>query len=290
MLKKGKKRVMWLIIFTLLVIAIAGFVIWQNNDIVVSRTDYKNKKIPEAFRGFTIVHISDLHNKMFGKKQERLLEVIKNENPDSIVITGDLIDRRRYRLQPALLFIEGAVRLAPVYYVCGNHEILSGNYEKIKMELEQRNVIVLEDEMKEIVKDGEKIAIFGMKDPGGRDSAGKEEEAEETMRAWTDACGADEEAFKILLSHRPEMVSAYAAGHMDLVFSGHAHGGQFRLPGIGGLIAPQQGLFPEYTAGYYQKKDTTMFVSRGLGNSLVPVRLFNRPEVVAVTLFPSTAK
>ncbi|WP_455769208.1 metallophosphoesterase [Marinilactibacillus psychrotolerans] len=90
--------------------------------------------------------------------------------------------------------------------------------------------------------------------------------------------------FKVLLSHRPELFETYAAHGFDLVFSGHAHGGQFRLPFIGGLIAPNQGLFPEYTAGIYSKKQTRMIVSRGLGNSVIPIRINNRPELVIVTL------
>ena len=274
------------------------FCIWQNNDIVVSRTAYKNKKVPQAFAGFTIIHISDLHNKTFGDRQQRLLDIIKKENPDIIVITGDLIDRRRYRPQISLTFIEGAARLAKVYYVCGNHEILSGKYADLRKELERRDVEVLDNDRRILKRGGEEISLWGMMDPSAANydfnkpfTSRQENEQMNWLfqgRAESEKKAGAEE-FRILLTHRPERLETYADCRMDLVFAGHAHGGQFRLPGIGGLIAPHQGLFPQYTAGPYSRQNTTMFVSRGLGNSLIPIRVFNRPQVVVVKLFPDAA-
>ena len=278
MLKKRK-----LLRFIFIAILLFGFIFWQNNAIVVNRTEYRNEKIPETFDGFVIVHISDLHNKKFGYKQERLLNQIKKEEPDMIVITGDLIDRRRYHPEISLDFVEKAMRLAPVYYVCGNHEILSGKYEEFRMELKKRGVEVLDNEKRILERNGQKILLFGM-----MDSLAENFDADPVQ--WLRNQDEEEKAFKILLAHHPELFATYADCRMDLVFSGHAHGGQFRLPGIGGLIAPGQGFFPKYTEGHYRREGTTMFVSRGLGNSLIPVRILNRPEVVSVELLSGGGK
>ena len=115
-----------------LITVVTLFFLWQNNHIVTTKFDYKNSKISKTFDGFTIVQISDLHNKSFGEDQNRLLRKIEHSKPDIIVITGDLIDRRRYRLETSMIFIRGAIKIAPVYYVSGNHEAWSGKYENIK--------------------------------------------------------------------------------------------------------------------------------------------------------------
>ena len=260
-----------------LLLGMLCFFIWQDNSIVVTRTQYFSPKLPEAFDGFTIVQISDLHNKSFGKGQERLLNSIRESAPDLIVVTGDLIDRRRYNLDVAMAFIEGAVKIAPVYYVSGNHEALSGKYDSIRQRLTKAGVTVLDDAFTGIEKGGGSIRVFGLSDPvfgaDGRVAA------EHQLSVWSGM-----EGFKILLSHRPELFAVYAENSMDLIFTGHAHGGQVRLPGIGGLFSPDQGFFPAYTSGSYQLGASTMFVSRGLGNSIFPIRIFNRPQVVVVTL------
>lgn len=285
MMGKRKKRMVYLLVGVLL---FTVFAVWQNNDIVISRSEYESEKVPEAFEGFTIAHISDLHNKSFGKEQSTLLKKIKTISPDIIVITGDLIDRRRYDPEPAIEFIQGAIKLAPVYYVCGNHEAWSGKYEEIKEMLSAEGVHILENTCEEIVRGEETLNIIGIADPGlytyGRDASEIEENEEafsvsNILEQWSGSKG-----FQILLCHRPELLSVYAEHDMDLVFTGHAHGGQFRIPGVGGFIAPNQGLFPTYTSGAYIERKTTMYVSRGLGNSLVPIRIFNRPEIVVVTL------
>lgn len=260
-----------------------GFCLWQNNSITITKSDYINSKIPEEFNGFVIAHISDLHNKQFGKDQQYILSKLKNISPNTIVITGDLIDRRKYDLDTAMSFIEGAIDIAPVYYVSGNHEAWSGRYATIVKRLEEAGVHVIDDDVVKLLTGDSSIFMFGVKDPDFLTSSYLEgtdiTAMKEHLEKWSSY-----EGFKILLSHRPELFDLYCQSNMDLIFTGHAHGGQFRIPFVGGLFAPDQGLFPKYTSGSYRKESSTMYVSRGLGNSIIPIRIFNRPEIVVVTL------
>lgn len=272
-----------LFIIGVIILIFIVFFVWQNNDIVTTDVVYKNSNIPKEFEDFNIVQISDLHNKMFGKGQKKLLEKIVDAQPDIIVITGDLVDRRRYDLEKAIVFIEGAVEIAPVYYVSGNHEAWSGEYETIKSRLLSAGVNVLDDEKIDIVKNGSTIEVIGLKDPAFLTSSYVEGIdtliLQESLKSLT-----DEDKFQILLCHRPELFSIYVKNNIDLSFTGHAHGGQFRIPSLGGLVAPNQGFFPKYTSGSHTIDSSTMVVSRGLGNSIIPIRIFNRPEIIKVVL------
>lgn len=279
------KAFKYLVIAALFIICALLFSIWQNNSIVLTQSNFVGERIPDAFDQFKIVQISDLHNKLFGKEQEKLLEEVRKQTPDIIIITGDLIDQRKYNLHNAMIFVRGAVKIAPVYYVSGNHEAWSGHYETIENSLKEAGVIVLDNRESDIFKGEDSIKIMGLSDPDfltsnyfeGTDAT----LLEKTLKEWSfDENG----SFRILLSHRPELFDVYQGANIDLVFSGHAHGGQIRLPFVGGLVAPDQGFLPKYTSGSYNEASTTMYVSRGLGNSIVPQRLFNRPEIVVVTL------
>lgn len=265
-----------------IVIAMILFYTWQNNAISKTEIDYVNAKVPKEFYGFKVVHLSDLHNKWFGKNQAYLLEKIREISPDIIVFTGDLIDRRRYDLDPAMVFIEGALEIAPVYYVSGNHEAWSGDYDNLRSKLSQAGVQILDNEKVTLARGVGEIAILGLSDPGFVTSYYYTDNAiaiigEELSRL------SDPSRFQLLLSHRPELFDLYSDVGIDIIFSGHAHGGQIRLPFIGALVAPNQGLFPKLTEGAYTQKESTLIVSRGLGNSVIPIRLFNRPEIVVVT-------
>lgn len=285
--KESKKKRIKIFILIIEIVGFIIFCIWQNNSIVITKFNYINSKIPSEFNGFTIVHISDFHNKEFGGNQEKLLRKVKSISPDIVVITGDLIDRRNYNLDIAMEFILGAVDIAPVYFVSGNHEAWSGKYPIIKQRLTDAGVHVLDDSMTTISKGNESIHIYGLSDPDfltlnymdGTDVNNLTDQ----LNTW-----ATDEDFKILLSHRPELFNMYYENNMDLIFSGHAHGGQFRIPFVGGIVAPDQGCFPKYTSGSYSKELSTMFVSRGLGNSIIPIRIFNRPEIIVVTLKTSS--
>jgi predicted MPP superfamily phosphohydrolase len=282
MLMKHKKKRMVFILFAIIAI-ISIFCMWQNNDITTTKIDYCNTKIPDEFNGYRIVHISDLHNKKFGNNQERLLREIRAVSPDIIVVTGDLIDRRKYDLDTAIVFINGAVKIAPVYYVSGNHEAWSGDYRNISSQLLSCGVQILDDNKVKLIKGEGKIEILGLSDPDFLTSSYVDGTNSAKLKEHLKVLS-DDSVFQILLSHRPELFHLYRNENIDLIFSGHAHGGQFRLPFIGGLVAPDQGLFPEYTSGVYKQNQSTMIVSRGLGNSIIPIRIFNRPEIVVVTL------
>lgn len=260
------------------------FIVFQNNSIQNTSIKYENKMIPKVFNGYKILHISDLHNKSFGKKQKILLEKIEAESPDIIVITGDLIDRRKYDLKPAEILVESAIKIAPVYYVSGNHEAWSGKYKSIKEMLTRLGVDVLDNRKIDISINNEKITLLGVSDPNFLTSTYFDDTNILNMEENLDDLS-NTSNFQILLSHRPELFKLYNEKNIDLIFSGHAHGGQFRLPFIGGVIAPNQGFFPKYTSGVYKMNQSTLIVSRGLGNSIIPIRLFNRPELVVVTLF-----
>ena len=282
-MRKLSKTHQTLILIAVLIVLAILFVFWQNNSLVISEHDYINESLPSDFDGFKIAHISDLHNKSFGKDQIRLLEKLKGVSPDMIVITGDLIDRRKYDLDLAMMFIEGAVDVAPVYYVSGNHEAWSGEFSLIKESLLSAGVSVLDNEKLKITKGHSWIDILGVSDPDFLTSSYIDgtniSDMSKKLEQWS-----AEQGFKILLSHRPELLDLYSHNKMDLIFTGHAHGGQFRIPLMGGLVAPDQGLFPEFTSGLHIRGSSTMFISRGLGNSIVPIRIFNRPEIIAVTL------
>lgn len=265
------------------IFTISVFCTWQNNAITTTQIDYISPKIPEEFNGYRIVHISDLHNKQFGKNQERLLKRIRAVSPDIIVITGDLIDRRKYDLETAMLFINGAIKIAPLYYVSGNHEAWSGDYANISERLRSSGVQILDDTKATMIRGKGKIDILGLSDPDFLTYSYLEGTNTSILREHLERLS-DDAVFQILLCHRPELFEIYARENIDLIFSGHAHGGQVRIPFVGAIVAPDQGFFPKYSSGAYTQNQSTMIVSRGLGNSIIPIRIFNRPEIVVVTL------
>ncbi len=270
------KKVKMLIGLLIIVFGIVIFCIWQNNHIVISRYVYENNKIGVKLDGFKIAQISDLHNKEFGDNNKRLLYKLREEKPNMILITGDIVDRNRTNINIALEFVKGAVEIAPVFYVTGNHEYsISGeDWNKLMQGMSDSGVILMDNKAINIYK-GEEIGFYfiGLSDINLTDG---------TLQTLISNLNPDK--LQILLAHEPQNLDYYSQTKVDLVFAGHAHGGQFRLPFLGGLVAPNQGFFPKYTAGTYLEDQTTMVVSRGLGNSVIPVRIFNRPEIVIVTL------
>ena len=237
---------------------------------------YESENVPTAFDGMRIVQVSDLHDAMFGEKNEALITKVREAQPDVIFITGDVIDSNRYNLEQSMEAVRGFVEIADVYYVLGNHEVATNQVSKIYETLASEGVHVLANDAVILERQGDKVAIVGIEDPlMNLDTAHMLDRALQNVPT---------DSLTLLLAHRPEMIRVYADYGMDIVFSGHAHGGQFRIPGFGGLVAPGQGWLPTYTAGIYERENTNMVVSRGLGNSGVPQRLFNLPEVVVVQL------
>lgn len=278
---KNKKRTV-IIILTLL-IGSCLFLYYENNHIVISKYSYTNEKVPSSFENLKILQISDFHNAEFGKKQNLVIKKIRQCEPDIIVITGDLIDRRKYDLEKSMNLVKQIVNIAPVYYVSGNHEAWSDHYDEVKKALLNENVKVLDNDSVEIQKGKDSITLMGGKDPDFLTSNYIDGTNYSELEKYLDSASNDND-FEILLSHRPELMWLYKKYNIDLVFTGHVHGGQIRLPFVGGIIGPDQGFFPKYDAGKFVEGDTTMILSRGLGNSVFPFRIFNPPELVLVEL------
>lgn len=265
MSKKGK---LWLglvmVVFLLIV-----FFVWQNNDLVV--TNYAIEVGLEE--DIKIVHLSDLHSKEYGEDNKDLLALVKKQNPDLIFFTGDLVDQNDETLDGQLDYLAELRALAPVYVVFGNHEYWSNLDQDIKTLLGDLHIRLLDNEAIYMNIKGHHIQLIGLSD---------EASGEEIAPVFEDLVNPS--MYNIVLYHQPNALDLFAEHEVDLVFSGHAHGGQIRLPFVGGLYAPNQGLFPNYTSGVYQKSETSMVVSRGLANSAIPLRVFNRPEILVLTM------
>lgn len=278
------KRKKWIVCFLIIMIFSVLWIYWGNHSVQVTNIRVTDEFIPKQFDGFVIVHVSDLHNAHFGENQQILIEEIRDANPDIIVITGDLIDSNHTNIDVAMELINGISKMAPIYYVTGNHEAWSEDYHILREKLEQQAVFVLEDEAVFLTKDSATIQLIGLSDPDFTLSNDLFGEKEAMINKKIQDIAEEDSYYTILLSHRPELIEVYSNNSVNLVLSGHAHGGQFRLPFVGGIIAPNQGMFPKYTMGKYVIDQTQMIVSRGLGNSVIPIRINNRPELVVIEL------
>ena len=278
MVKKKYLSVILAILFSVLVL----WTIWGNVTVGVTHYSVTSKQLPDSFDGFKIAVVSDLHNARFGRDNSQIVRKIEEEHPDIIAITGDLVDANRTDIETAITLVHKLMQLAPCYYVTGNHEAWIGKQFSVLEEmLLAENVQILHDEVIRLERDGQTIQLAGLDDPDftERDTVVQQSLLQTKLNQMNLS-----EEYCILLSHRPETFEAYVEENIDLVLSGHAHGGQFRLPFIGGIVAPDQGLFPKYTAGKYIRNNTTMIVSRGVGNSIISVRFNNRPEILVIEL------
>lgn len=265
---------MYIATMLIVIVGIGMFFYVQNNWLHINEINIDDENL-DLDEDLKVIHLSDLHNKMFGDNQERLVDKIKKLNPDIIVITGDIIDSRRYNEKPAIILMEKLIRIAKVYYVAGNHEIRAGVYEDLKERFTKIGIDVVEDRMITLKLKDEYIDLIGLKDLQIGELNDKLKHILKKEKSNN---------YKMLIVHRPEAIKFYSENKIDMVFAGHAHGGQIRIPLVGGIIAPGQGFFPKYTEGAYKVDDTTMIVSRGLGNSRFPFRVLNRPEIVVVKL------
>lgn len=267
----------------LLLVALAVFALWQNTALELNRYEITSPYLPSNFSGFRIAHVSDLHNAQIGEDNQTLLRMLESAQPDMIAITGDLLDSRKTDTAAAMEFISQAVKIAPCYYVSGNHEARVSRYEDFKEELTAAGVTVLENNSIQLFRGEDSLTLIGLEDPSFTTDYLLGDSAS-VVNTQLEALAANPESFNLLLSHRPELFDSYASYNIDLALSGHAHGGQFRLPWVGGLVAPNQGLFPQYDAGLFTQGRTHMIVSRGIGNSLFPLRFCNPPEVILIEL------
>ncbi len=263
-----------LIILLLIVVALLIFIWYENNHIVVTEYSVSNTKINEALLGYKIVQISDFHNATFGGRDNSVfLDKIESLNPNIIVITGDLVDSNHTNIDISLTMVSGLTKIAPVYYVTGNHEywLSESDRQKLFDGLVVAGAVILNNEAKEISVGDLSFILVGLDDKHLYD---------DTLMDILDS----HDELNIVLAHEPQYINYYSRNGADIVLTGHAHGGQFILPILGPVVAPDQGLWPALTEGMVCEGETTMVISRGLGNSVIPVRLFNDPEIVVVNI------
>lgn len=274
---KNRKR-RWAVLAAfcaLLAIAAAGL----ENRLTLRRYTVGSEKVKKTVR---IALLTDLHSCFYGEGQRELLDMVEAQHPDVVLLGGDIVDDVLPE-DNAWLTVRRLAARYPTYYVTGNHEYRSGRVETIRREMAESGVIVLAGECRSVLLQGQRVELCGVDDPkcGGS--------------MWSDqlsaaAKAADPDCFAVLLSHRPERVEDYLAYDFDLVLSGHAHGGQWRLPGlVNGLLAPDQGFFPAYAGGLYRlDENTDLVVSRGLARESTRVpRIFNPPELVIIDVMPA---
>ena len=278
--RRKKRKPRRLLKFLLLILFCVGFFRWSNESLQTSLFDFSSPRLPGGFDGCVIVQISDLHGSEFGEDNRKLIEAVKERRPDYIFLTGDVLDL--YRRTPhsyAAALGKAMAEIAPTYFVTGNHEWALPDVPGLKRTLEEVGVTVLTNKHVLLERNGESIVLAGIDDPNGyADQKTPEELSEEVRAAYGDP-------FWILLAHRNNYFAPeYSYLGADLVISGHGHGGLIRLPFTDGLISVERTFFPSYTAGFYHENGADLFVSRGLGNSGSTFRLFNRPELVVLTL------
>lgn len=258
-------------------------VLIDNVTIHTTLTRVTIKDLPKSFDGYRIVQVSDLHNNVYGMGQSYLLAKIREARPDAIVVTGDLIDRNTKNVDNAMLFINGAVEIAPVFYVTGNHEASVGKqYKELVLRMNEAGVTFLDNDAVTVISEEDVITLAGVRDPAfdwsKPDAKIVDDEIKKALAEVSDT------QVTVLLSHRPELIKTYSENGIDLVLTGHAHGGQIRLPFIGPIYSPSQGLFPKYTSGLYEEGGTNMYVSRGIGNGIAPLRFNDGPELAVIVL------
>ncbi len=227
-----------------------------------------------------LVTLADLHSHIYGHGQQNLIDKIKKAKPDIIVMVGDMIDDEA-PITGMELLLEGLQGVAPMYYVTGNHEYWSGHIKEIKQFMRKYQVTVLEHEYKVLNVKGKKVILAGLDDV-----AGFEEESlweAQAKMAFNDL--EHEMGYKILLTHRPDLVGVYKQLPFDLIIAGHTHGGIIRIPYLSnGFFAANQKIFPHYVGGLYKEEGFNLVVSRGLSAEIIPPRLFNPPEITLIEL------
>ena len=243
----------------------------------LSGYELTSSRLPESFDGFKIVQLSDLHGAEFGEDGTELVEKVAQLEPDIIALTGDFVTDEG-DLEAVEKLARRLTKLCPVYFVSGNHEFGSGLAAQVRSIMENAGVRYLSNEYLTISRGEDRIVLGGVEDPlAYADMLMPDELAKKMDEAYPSA-------FRILLGHRNYWMTEYPELPVDLILSGHAHGGLVRIPGVGGLIGTDRHLFPDFVEGMFYNGSYTMIVSRGLGNSVAVPRIFNRPEIVCVTL------
>lgn len=305
MRKKNEIRGVLFFLAVLGICVIGNYLV--NEKVYITEYEIVDEQIPLKFDGYRIVQVTDVHSIRNEEQLELLYTAVVNERPDAVVITGDLVDSTYYTEENTALkeglsdkmagqdtvdFIKRLVEKYYVYFVYGNHEMVlldDVDNNPFKVAMEEMGVIILNNDGVKITKEDESIYMLGIQDPSTlyKDSDYAEYNSHsERINAMMKNIMAlkEDDLYTVVLSHRPEYFQVYSQYDADLVLTGHAHGGQVRLPGIGGLYAPGQGWLPEYTEGVFAENETTMIVGRGIGNSVELPRIFNPPEITTVVL------
>lgn len=275
---------------TIIIIILLIIFIYINYKVIfVTRYKIESEKLPTNFDRLKILHLSDWHCTKYGKNNRKLINLINRQEVDIIVMTGDFVLRQVKDYKPALEFIK-QLNCKSKYFIYGNHE-LELNWKKLwqfRSELEALGVIVLDNEKTFIERNDEKIYIYGLTYNFNHLQSRKEltnDVIEKNKRSQIIELGiVDTNYFNILLAHDPLKFEAYSRLDFDLIYSGHLHGGGIRFFGIG-LAAPRKfWVFTRLAAGLHKRRNSTMIVSRGVGNSTKPIRIFNSPEISVTTI------
>lgn len=273
-------QVLLLLAFILFCLLAVSF---YRSNMTFKTTEYtvKSPRIPNAFNGFKIAQISDLHGSQFGKDGEKLVRAVEEAKPNIVVITGDVISREERKPMDVLLSLKPIAAAVPTYYIRGNHEMyrdeVVADQGAFYAALQAAGITILENRTVPLFYQGARIDLVGLKEPLSSYGTG-------TVPDLSGLLSAPSERYTVLLAHNPLWFSAYRSWGADLVISGHVHGGVLRLPFFGGLLSPERRFFPRYDKGLYEEDRTTLVVSAGMGNSGLPVRLFNDMELVVITL------
>jgi len=272
-----------LFVLLLILVLLTAFLIFDSSARIVT-TEYtlRYPNLPDSFDGFRIVVLSDIHAAVFGENNSKLISLAADAAPDMIAVIGDLIDKyepgAEGQLKIAQELVTGLGRIAPVYFVTGNHEWDSKAITPLLSMLRESGVTVLRNQYVKLEAGGGVILLAGTDDPNGPADMVK---PDEFVRNMYDKEG---RYFTVMLEHRNSHLELYSELGVDLVLSGHAHGGIIRLPFTDGLIGPNREFLPSYTNGVYAMGGTNMVVSRGIGNHTGWPRFLNNPHIVVAEL------
>lgn len=289
---RRKKNILGRLVL-LLFIAVLLSIPYSNMALTTSRYTVSSDKLPESFDGFRIVQLSDLHSMEFGSGNSRLLKRIAAEQPDIIVMTGDMINARDNDFSSFFELCRSAADICPTYYVIGNHEDSKQGDQRTELMtgISEAGVIILDNTSVRLEREEQHITLYGFHS-GQWSYSGRTltDDASPVMDGFDAgdlhrALGTpDADGYSVLLAHSPDFFPVYADWGANLTLSGHIHGGMLRLPFVGGVFSPGSHLFPTYDAGEYEIGDSALILSRGLGIGQLGIRVFNPPDVVSVTL------
>ena len=266
-------------------VVLAALVVWALwTGLAVRTYTLETAKLDQPVR---LLLLTDLHSTVHGREQQALINLVRAQAPDAVLLAGDIADDEVPHRGTELL-LEAVAGEYACFYVTGNHEFWAEDTEEILEMFQRYGVTVLAGTWSDLTVRGQTIRVFGVDDPEGFEAAPGEAVPAGWLEQWeTCRAGLEEGTFSVLLSHRPELTELYRGSGFDLVVSGHAHGGQVRVPLLlNGLYAPNQGFFPRYAGGLYDLDGTALAVSRGLSISRLP-RVFNPPEAVVIDLVPA---